>query len=211
MKPFAYLLVIASWVFFAVMAYFASNTLENGFIIFWIGLGVFGVIGGFLLAAGLWKKHLAKLGMIVLLPGALCGISPFMMGGIGEIGFREEPLTFKIVDAKTRKPIPNALIRILSRFDISPTLADGRSEGRTKENGVVDLSPELTFTFTSRPFYHSGAIRFWDKDLEITAEGYQPVKGELSDFIGWGKSFYAPHLPPVTIEMNRVFGLGPFP
>ena len=130
MKYLAHLAALASWVFFIVMGYFGSNTLEGGASIFWIGSVVFYCIGGYLLVARQGK--LARSGILVLLPGLMCGLAMVDNGGLAEIGSRNFPLTFKVVDAETQKPIPNALVRILLNEDNQWWLEAKEKDKQTK-------------------------------------------------------------------------------
>lgn len=203
-KYLSYLLVLASWTFFAVLGYFAVTTLEGGLTIFWIGAVVFSCIGGYLLSASLWRREgrLARLGLLVLLPGfVLVGVM-FMDSGMRAIGVQPVPLTFTLVDSETQKPIPNASVRIVTN-ERTPALLTGKSEGRTEQYGSVSLRPEFTFTETSTPFFHGGWIRFWELNLEIAANGYEPLTVQLSDYTGSRRPLYDPPLPPVTIEMKK--------
>jgi len=207
MKPFSYLSAFASWAFFVVMWYLSHTSWESGWTIFLGGSIIFSCISVFLLGASLWKRQgrLTVFGFILLLPVLLGGL--FVCQGIGEIGAQEEPLTFIVVDAETQKPIPNALVRLLTGVDKDNdrlVLVGGQSEGRTKTDGSVSLRPELIFTHTHRAFRPSGWIRFWDnKRLEISADGYEPLSGELQEYAGKGRPLYDSPLPPLTIGMKR--------
>jgi len=200
MKRLSYLAVLASWVFFVVMAYFAWTTLIGGVTIFWIGSVVFYCIGGSLLFA----RQTRKPGILVLLPGLVCGLDVWgsRNSSLDEIGAHEVLLTFNVVDAETQKPIPNALVRVLYHGE-PPELAQGQSEGRTNSEGNVTLRPDIIFTSFSTQFYHRGNVRFWDKRLEVTAVDYKPVCQELSDYTGSNRPLNDPSPPPVTIKMNR--------
>jgi hypothetical protein len=205
MSLITYLAALASWIFFFVMGYLSHRRCEGGWTIFLVGSVIFCCIGVFLLGASLWKRQgkPALFGFVVLLPHLLDGLV-FCHEGAAEIGAREEPLSFMVIDAGNQKPIPNALVRILTEVDKERfELVRGQSEGRTQTDGSVTLRPELTFTHRHIAFQPSGAIRFWDKRLEISADGYEPLSGELQKYTGLGKYLYDPPLPPLTIEMKR--------
>jgi hypothetical protein len=205
MKPLSYLSALASWSFFVVMGYLSHTRWESGWTIFLGGSIMFCCISVFLLGASLWKRQVkpALFGFVVLLPVLLGGL--YVRQEIREIGGREEPLTFIVVDAGTQKPIANAMVRLLTEGDNHRrVLVSGQSEGRTQTDGSVILRPELIFTHTHRAFRPSGGIRFWDdKRLEISADGYEPLSEELQKYAGHGKFLYDPPLPPITIEMKR--------
>lgn len=124
-----------------------------------------------------------------------------MRSDISEIGARGVPLTIKILDDATEKPIANALVRIL--YFSGDELAQGQAEGRTGGDGLVVLNPELWWTRDLRSGRESGGVRFWDKAIEIKADQYGALKEELRKFIGDGMDLHDPPPPMITIRMKR--------
>jgi hypothetical protein len=193
---------LASWSFFVLMGYLSFTYWEDGIIVFWAGTALFLCIGLFLLGISVWngQARVGVPGVIVLAPVLLCGLH--VQEKVGEIGSRDVPLTFRLVDQENHQPILNALVRIVSTYD-EATEPLRKSEGRTGVDGGVRLMPELTFTHTREAFRDRGNIRFWDQRLEIIAEGYQPLSSLVSEHTGEGIPLHAGPPPPVTIALKK--------
>lgn len=121
---------------------------------------------------------------------------------MSEIGARALPMRFAVVDAKTDKPIANALVRIHDRHDVE--LIQGPSEGRTDAGGTLQMAPELTWTSRGRWHRRQGSIRFGDKRVAVTADGYVSLHQDLKTYTGPGRSLFDQSPVSVVIKMNRV-------
>src|ERR1700678_1057860 len=96
MKPSFYLLPGASWVFFAVMGYLSTTTLEHGLAAFWAGSAIFLCVSLFFFGMSLWKRQgqFALAGILVIVPFLVLVFFLEMMGPLGRIGVRAVPLSF---------------------------------------------------------------------------------------------------------------------
>jgi hypothetical protein len=204
MKLFSYVAALGSWTSFLVLQYLYVTRLAAGPAIYVGGSIIFFCIAAFLLVAS-WRKRqqsLAWVAGVLFLPWLVCG-GLHHVQDIDEIGANEVPLTFVVVDAESQKPIPNALIQILDKFDEPRTVSQGQSEGRTQEDGSLSLSPSLIYTASIRSFRQSGTIRFWNKRIEIEAEGYQLLSEKLEAYSGAYARLFDFSVLPITIAMKR--------
>ncbi len=149
------------------------------------------------------RRLLLSMGAVALFGAVGFAALTWEMQGVDEIGAREFPLSFKVVDAETDNPIPNASVRILFDANTKETVV-GQSEGQTNGDGVVNLLPELNWTSMTRPLWgRRGSVHFWHYVLEVTARNYVPLSPELSDYTGSARPLHDPCPPPITIKMKR--------
>ncbi len=119
-----------------------------------------------------------------------------------QIGMIQVPLSFKVVAAQTKLPIPNALVQLLEAVKGKPSVIEGKSEGRTEEDGNVILIPKFVYTERNKPFRNSGWVQFYNTSVQISAEGFQTQLFKLEDYTGGRKPLFDRDIPQVTIGMK---------
>jgi hypothetical protein len=60
----------------------------------------------------------------------------------------------------------------------------------------------MIFTSITKYYRRSGWVRFWDKGIEVTADGYLPLAEKLETYAGRAIPLFDPP-PPITIKMKR--------
>jgi hypothetical protein len=205
MKHVSYLSALASWAFILLVRCLLGRDWTPTPLLFLGGAAVFLCIGLYLMGHGVFKQRNGFIvaGVFVVIPQCLCGFG--LCQRIAEIGGRPIPLRIVVLDARSLRPIPNAVVRVFSGMDPAyhdAELADGESEGQTAGDGRVTVTPVLTFTSQWRDFRGGGGIRFWDKVLEVTADDHQPVVARLMDFLDQGMGLHDPPPPTITVFMK---------
>jgi hypothetical protein len=190
--------VLASLFFFPAMVWVHVATAWKGVLpaVFIGGTSFFLCAGLYLIGTGLSRGRGERIagGTIIFLFFFLC-LQPITTSWIGKTTYN---LLFEIVDADSRQPIENALIRIHDR----EVRSDG-SEARTGPNGRAEISYRFITSGTDSLFKKTGWIRFWETELEVSAESYQPVHKELSNLTEPLRDLYGPPLPSLTIRLVK--------
>jgi hypothetical protein len=190
----------------ALMIVTAAVAACAAIIVRWGIPGAFGIAAGiaiFQIVRGVYRRRieLAVGGAIALL--ALIVFSP--VGAVRiEDGSTVIPLSFKVVDSATGKPIQGATVRLRRGLEYATmTVAPGEHgvQATTGPDGAVVLSEEFctvartgTIENSAFVYLHYYGAYFW---VQAQAPGYDVYLEQLTDLVGKRRDF-SDRVPPIT-------------
>jgi hypothetical protein len=116
-------------------------------------------------------------------------------------GSTDVQFRFVVVDAESKRPIQNALVRLTDEI---PLLSPQGRSARTGADGQARLVETCRTSGYSSPFRTKGSVLFPELWFHATAEGYRPsLRADLASRIGYSRDVSAPDPPPIRIELQR--------
>ncbi len=159
---------------------------------------LFGVAGLLLFVASVRKRQLD-----LAVAAVICWLMVGLIAPSGECGSGSYtvPITVTIVDARTKAPIPGAVVQVSVRRPVAGTAETGT-------DGVAKVRATLRYHTHSVnwPLRDSGTkawVEFRSRSIRVDAEGYKPFCATLADVMGadvW--NYDELPLPPVEIELH---------
>jgi hypothetical protein len=154
--------------------------------------GVVALVG---LAAAACSRRLRGVELIVLCTAIWAGLLVLDERGPMWKGSHTMGLDLRVLDSATKRPIPEAVVRLVRLYSPGGVVA----EGKTAPDGTARLVGEFTIAGSGtvlRPRVH---ILYWDRWLEVSAAGHQPFCRFLSEAMGPTGDLHG--LPPSTIDV----------
>jgi hypothetical protein len=188
------LLVCSPIIFFVSLV--LARTGRDLTTVYFLGCGAFICLGVFVVTRRRRRQVsiFAGCGLIVvvlLTSFAACS-------GIYWIGTETREVIFSVRDAETAEPIANALVVLRQLYDENRVL-----NGQTDVQGRARIRKMFTSVGTDSALQRTGAIYLWQDNIEVDADGYQPLREPLDKFVGSGWDLYGAPLPVIEVTLKK--------
>jgi hypothetical protein len=114
---------------------------------------------------------------------------------IGWSGSAKAALSVRVLDAKTGKPIPGAMVRIESKFE-------KYGESKTGPNGKARIEASLPASGNLSLYHRQGGYCLRGLGIRVETTVYQPGSFDFGENNGWWP-LYKDHSPEIEIRLLK--------
>jgi hypothetical protein len=196
MKRLCYGVFLVSTLLFGFGVWvYETKDWSNYPVFFSLGSALLLCMAVFLFWVGRKKGH-----RVILLTGCLSSLF-WLLSTIpliqktGWSGSSRQDLIFKVLDTKTGRPIPGALVRIASKFE-------KYGESKTDVDGKAKIEASLPASGNFSLYHRQGGVHLLGLKVQVEMNDYQPPSFDFDENNGWWP-LYGPPIPEIEIRLNK--------